>query len=121
MFAQAAHGALVPARLVSDTHGLAAFAMRAQDGNLRVCLINKDFVRGARVRIDAGRSFAAASVMRLVGPSVDATSGITLGGASVDDFGRWAPVVHDESRTTAMGEMVVQLPAASAALVSLRG
>jgi hypothetical protein len=121
MFAQAARGALVPARLASDTHALAAFAVRALDGSLRVCLINKDFVRGARVRIDAGRSFAAASVMRLVGPSVDATSGITLGSAGVDDFGRWAPVVHDESRATAMGEMVVQLPAASAALVSLRG
>src|SRR5262245_27585080 len=121
MFAQAARGALVPARLASDTHALAAFAVRAQDGNLRVCLINKDFARGARVHIDAGRSFAAASVMRLVGPSVDATSGITLGGASVDDLGRWTPVVHDESRATAMGEMVVQVPAASAALVSLQG
>src|SRR5215510_6934494 len=121
MFALAARGVLFPVRLATDMHALAAFAVRAQDGNLRVCLINKDFARGARVHIDAGRSFAAASVMRLVGPSVDATSGIALGGESVDDFGRWAPVVHDESRATAMGEMVVQVPAASAALVSLRG
>src|SRR5262245_22073545 len=121
MFERAARGALIPVRLATDMRALAAFAVRALDGNLRVCLINKNFARGANVRIDAGRSFAAASVMRLVGPSVDAISGITLGGASVDDFGRWTPVVHDESRATAMGEMVVQLPAASDALVSLRG
>src|SRR5262245_53631164 len=121
MFAQAARGALVPIRLATDMHALAAFAVRSPERSLCVCLINKDLTRGARVRIDAGRSFAASSVMRLVGTSANATSGITLGGASVDDFGRWAPVVHDESRATAMSEMVVQVPAASAALVSLRG
>src|SRR5262245_26537302 len=91
MFERAARGALIPVRLATDMRALAAFAVRALDGNLRVCLINKNFARGANVRIDAGRSFAAASVMRLVGPSVDAISGITLGGPSVDDFGRWTP------------------------------
>jgi hypothetical protein len=55
--------------------------------------------------------------MRLVGPSVDATSGITLAGASVDDLGRWAPV---EAAHAAGGEISIDVPAASAALVSLR-
>jgi hypothetical protein len=118
MFAQAARGALVPARLATDTRALAAFAVRAPDGSLRVCLINKDFVRGARVRIDAGRSFAASSVMRLLGPSADATSGITFGGASVDDFGRWVPGTN-EAALAPSGEIAIDVPAASAALVSL--
>jgi hypothetical protein len=117
MFAQAARGALVPSRLATDLRALAAFAVRAPEGSLRVCLINKDFARGARVRIDAGRSFAASSVMRLAGPSVDATAGITLAGASVDDLGRWAPV---EAAHAADGEIAIDVPPASAALVSLR-
>jgi hypothetical protein len=117
MFAQAARGALVPARLASDTGELKAFAVRAGDGSLRVCLINKDLARGVRVEIDPGRHFATASVMRLIGPAADATSGITLGGASVDAYGRWTPapeVLQSPSRALA-----VDVPAASAALVSM--
>lgn len=117
MFAQAGRGSLVPARLASDTGELKAFAVRAGDGSLRVCLINKDLARGVRVEIDPGRRFATASVMRLVGPAADATSGITLGGASIDAYGRWTPapeVLHSPSRA-----VPVDVPAASAALVSM--
>jgi hypothetical protein len=120
MFALAARGALIPVRLATDMRALAAFAVRAPDGSLRVCLINKDFARAVRVRIDPGRSFAAASVMRLAGPAAGATSGITLAGASVDDFGRWMPGTS-EVAPAAGGELVVDVPAMSAALVSLAG
>jgi Glycosyl hydrolase family 79 C-terminal beta domain len=119
MFAQAARGALVPMRLATDMRALAAFAVRTPEEGLRVCLINKDFARGARVRIDARRSFATLSVMRLVGPSADATSGITLAGASVDDFGRWVPVTVEMAHAGG-GEIAIDVPAASATLVFLR-
>src|SRR5258708_36951901 len=89
LVARAARGALIPARLKVDRN-LASFAARAHDGSLRVCLINKD-ARGARVRIDPGRRFAAASAMRLAAPSLEAANGLTLGGASIDASGRWAP------------------------------
>jgi hypothetical protein len=116
MFAQAARGALVPVRLASDSSDLRTFAVRTPEGTLRVCLINKDFNRGARVRIDPGRDFVVSSVMRLAGRAADATAAITLGGASVDEFGRWAPataeVVHPAGR-----EITVGVPAASAAVV----
>jgi hypothetical protein len=98
---------------------LAAFAIRAEDGSLRVCLINRDFTRGARVRIDPGRSFGVASITRLVGPAADATAGITLGGARVDDFGHWAPAPGETAHVAAR-EVAVDVPAASAALVTLR-
>lgn len=118
MFAQAARGALVPARLTSDSGDLRAFAVRAPEGTLQVFLINKDLRRGARVRIDAGRSFATSAVMRLAGPAADATAGITLGGARVDDFGRWA-LATDEVAHSAPREIAVDVPAISAALVSM--
>jgi hypothetical protein len=72
------------------------------------------------VRIDAARSFAAGSVMRLAGPAADATSGITLGGAGVDDFGRWAPGTN-EAALRRSGEVAIAVPPISAALVSLAG
>jgi hypothetical protein len=117
MFAQAARGALVPVQLDADTSDLKAFAVRGGDSGLRVCLINTGLARGVRVDINPGRRFANASVMRLIGPAADATTGITLGGASIDGFGRWAPgteVLHSAACVDA-----VDVPAASAALVSL--
>jgi hypothetical protein len=117
MFAQAARGVLIPAHLQSDLD-LVAFAARAENGALRICLINKD-ARAARVRIDPGRQFAVASAMRLVAPSLEATSGLTLGGASVDSLGRWAPrppeMLEFERR-----HVLADMPGASATLVRLQ-
>jgi hypothetical protein len=118
MFAQAARGALVPARLASDRRDLKAFAARAPNGTLRISLINKDPGRGIRVRIDPQRAFTAASLVRLSGPAIDATAGITLGGSSVDEFGERAPALR-EAVSPAGGEFAVDLPPASAALVTL--
>ena len=120
MFAQAARGTLVPVRLASDTSDLKAFAVRAPEGMLRVCLINQNVARDERVAIDPGRKFTAASMLRLTGPAIDATAGVTLGGASVDELERWAPPMNEEVRLTGR-EILVDVPAASAALVSLRG
>jgi hypothetical protein len=119
MFAQAARGALVPARL-AGTSGLKAFAVRAPEGTLRLCLINQNITRDERVAIDLGCKFTAASMLRLAGPAIDATAGVTLGGASVDELGRWAPPMNEEVRLTGL-EFIVDVPAASATLVSLRG
>jgi hypothetical protein len=119
-FAQVARGALVPTQLAPDTSGLKAFAVRAPEGTLRVCLINQNIIHDERLAIDPGRKLTAASMLRLTGPAIDATAGVTLGGASVDEFERWAPPMNEEVRLTGR-EILVDVPAASAALVSLRG
>lgn len=119
MFAQAAHGSLVPARVDQGPGELKAFAVRAPDGSLRVCLINAHSGRAVRVAVDPGRRFTGASVLRLAGPAIDATDGVTLGGVPVDAFGRWAPAQY-ETAARAAADMVVDLAAASAALLSLR-
>ena len=100
MFAQVARGALVPTQLAPDTSGLKAFAVRAPEGTLRVCLINQNITHNERLAIDPGRKFTAASMLRLTGPAIDATAGVTLGGASVDEFERWAPPMNEEVRLT---------------------
>jgi hypothetical protein len=120
MFAQAARGALVPAHLAPDISALKAFAVRAPDGTLRVCLINQNITRDHRLTIDFGRKFAVASMVRLAGPAIDTTAGVRLGDARVDEFGGWAPPMHEEVQLTGH-EIIVHVPAASAALVSLRG
>jgi len=117
MFAQAARGVLIPARVTSSSSDLAAFAVRAHDGTLRLCLINKDAARAVRVTVDAGRNFGAASVMRLIGPAIDAKTGITLGGASVDELGGWTPAASEPLHPINRA-IVIDVPAGSAAVVS---
>jgi len=119
MFARAAQGTLVPARVAADTADLKAYAVHAADGRLRVTLINQNAGQGARVSINPGRAFTSASVLRLTAPSLDATAGVTLGGASVDDFGRWDPV--EEVLRPGGADVVVDLPAPGAAIVTVAG
>ena len=56
--------------------------------------------------------------MRLEGPAADANTGTTLGGASVNEFGAWLPA-PDEVAHLSDREIVVEVPAASAAVVSM--
>jgi len=118
-FAHGGRGTLLPARFASGSKDCRAFAVRAPQGSLQVCLINKDFVRGTRVTIDAGHSFAASSIMRLAGPTIDATGGITLGGSAVDEHGAWTPAMPERSHIPDAREITVDVPPASAALVSM--
>jgi hypothetical protein len=120
LFAQAP-GDLVPARL--DSGGatlaatLAAYAVRAADGALCLVVINKD-VRAAQARIEPGRRFAKGEVSRLTAPALDATVGVRFAGTAVDDYGGWAPTAR-ESAQFEDGAIVLDIPGASAALVTL--
>ena len=120
MFALAAHGALVPAHLAPETSGLKAFAVRAPEGALRICLINQNTTLDERVAIDFG-SEVYGCIHAAAGRSGHRCYRRSeLGGASVDEFGRWAPLMHGQVHLTG-NEIIVDVPAASAALVSLRG
>jgi hypothetical protein len=57
--------------------------------------------------------------MRLAGPAIDATAGITLGESAVDEHGALTPARPERSHIPAAREITVDVPAASAALVSM--
>jgi hypothetical protein len=50
---------------------------------------------------------------------MDASTGISLGGAGVDEFGAWLPAIPQTQRVAAGREIGLDIPAASAALVSM--
>jgi hypothetical protein len=118
MFKEAVRGAsMLPARLVAPGLNMAAYATRAADGMLKVCLINKDFERGARVGIEAGRDFPSASLLRLTAPSAEARTDVTFGGSAVDGFGHWSP--QPLKFFPWRSDSFVEVPAASAVIVQL--
>jgi hypothetical protein len=82
-------------------------------------LINKESSE-AMVVIDAtSASFRSGSLIRLSGPSLESKSGVTLGGAGVSHDGLWKPTSVEEVSGN-RGKWQVRLPAASAAVVTLR-
>jgi hypothetical protein len=115
-FAHAAKGEQVGVTTAPQGINLTAYATR-QDGKTVLTVINKDLTRDASVEI-TGPASRQASVMRLTGPALAATSGATLGGASVAADGTWAGGKPEPLRISG-GKALADVPVGSAALVSL--
>jgi hypothetical protein len=116
MFGRASDGALVPTGLDGGSEALSAYAVRADDGVLRISLINRDLGRASQASIETGHRFAEGHVLRLAGPAADETD-VTYGGA-LDDYGGWTATAKEPVGLSG-AEFVVDVPAASAATVVL--
>ena len=103
----------------SDTLTAGAFA--SPDGSLRVVLV--DFAPSGShqllVHLRLSPSFASGTIMRLTAPGFSARSGVTLGGSAVGPEGTWSPVAALPQLTGRPGALALDMPAASAALVTL--
>jgi Glycosyl hydrolase family 79 C-terminal beta domain len=122
LFAQAAPPGSRLQSVAGTGRRLRAWATRARDGRTRVLLINDDTRHARTVAVRAPGAAGAASLERLLAPSVHATSGVTLGGqsfGSATTTGLMAGVPQITSVSAARHEYPVRLPAASAALLTL--
>ena len=89
-------------------------------GGWRVALINKDAARDLDVVVDLGRAARGGRVWRLTGPSLEATSGVSLAGGEVTrGDARWAP--ERQERLAGGRALALRLPRASAALLFVDG
>lgn len=86
-----------------------------KNGKRLVCVINKGVSENLNLRLVGGsRPIREARAWYLRGPSLDATSGVTLGDAAVDSRGHWTPRMR--SLATEKGTVRLQLPASAALL-----
>ena len=95
-----------------------AYAVLGEDKRLSVTLINKEASRDVEVGIVGTRAFG--SSLRLAAPSLESKGEVTLGGAAVAADGQWA-ANRREQLATPRGKCVIEVPAASAAFVTLVG
>jgi hypothetical protein len=118
LFTEAGSGALVACAFDGSGSAppMSAFAVKHASGTLSVLLFNKGDTDSV-LSIDAGRPMRVERVLRLTAPSLDATDGVTLGGASIGANAAWSPGLADLHATHAEK---IALPAASAALIGLR-
>lgn len=94
-------------------------------GNLYVTIINKEHFAGAQnaaVTLSPGATYSGGLVWNLQQRNADvtATSGITLGGASIGNDGSWNGTSSSISPSSS-GDFAIDVPAASAAIVELTG
>jgi hypothetical protein len=119
LFAQAGAGQLVESKLGPSDHAplLTAYGLRNIAGVIKVAAFNKHLDRGVRLTIDAGQRTHRASSLRLQAPRVDSTTDATLGGTPVGASGAWS-AARGETLAAENGAAVIELPPASAALVT---
>ena len=120
-FTQAARGNLVPASFSSgQTVNVSAYALTPASGQLNVVLINKEPSRAVRVAIQTAKPYSQGSSLRLLGPSLSATDGLTIGGTSISASGSWSPSFAADISIVGLTASV-DVPAASAVFVRLIG
>lgn len=121
LFAQAGAGQLVESKLSQPQPdgAIAAYSLKT-DAGLKTVLFNKSPNAGASLTIDPGQRVRSAKVLQLSGPSLDATSGVTLGGVAVNAQAKWSAAAQ-ASVAGRQGHFLVELPPASAALVTFEG
>ncbi len=117
LFAQAGAGQLIEAKLDPQDQALllTAYALRSSTGNIKTAIFNKNLDRGVQLSINGPEKYA--SVLRLYAPRIDDTTDVTFGGVPVGANGNWS-AVREEKLVELNGSVVLDLPAASAALLT---
>jgi hypothetical protein len=116
LFSMAGQGPLLKTTGAPTSTNFSAYAIRTAASETRVVLSNKDPATTVLATVDVGRPVGSATAIRLEGPALAGTTGVTLAGATIGADGSFAPggpATAPVSGTT----FVVEVPPASAALV----
>jgi hypothetical protein len=120
------HGRLAAAKASPPGKNLRVWAVRNADGALFITLVNKEYAAGSEplnVTLAAGGAGWSGQAMFLSAASqgVEATTGLTLGGATIQDDGSWQGGWTALTPEPASGHFVIALPSATVAVVKLNG
>lgn len=118
-FAEASQGQRVGATYDAEGINLTAYAVLNPQKQLSLTVINKEPSRDADIVVTIKNRVTSASALRLRGPSLESKEGVTFGGSSVTADGQWKPA-HIEPLRIQGSSCRLHVPAASAAIVSLR-
>jgi hypothetical protein len=118
LFALAGPGPLYETTVSVDGGlNVSAYAVGAANGSTNIVVVSKDASSGVHATIDVGAAITAAGVTYLQGPSLDATSGLTVGGVGIDPSGSFSPPTGPIPVVVSGTKVTVDVPAASAALI----
>jgi hypothetical protein len=118
-FSLAGKGQMLETEMDGSAPQVKTYATQLDQGALTLTLLNKGQEPSTlTVTIGSRMNGRKASIMRLSAPSVDAKTEVTLGGAQVTPAGAWKPA-RSEAVRVRNGQLGIDLPAASAAIVQI--
>jgi len=118
-FSLAGKGRLLETQMDSTAPEVKTYATQPDRGMLTLTSINKGSApRALTLAIGETMKGKRASVIRLSAPSVDANTGVTLGGAEVAATGTWEPSKPEVAQVYNR-RLEINLPAASAVIVQI--
>ena len=118
------HGALLPVTVSNpDNLNVSVYAVYGDDTSVYITVINKEHGtrgRAADVSLPAVADSTSVQTMSLTAGNNDiaATTGIKLGGSSIDNNGRWKGT-WSELDPPGGGQLTLKIPAASASIIKL--
>jgi hypothetical protein len=119
LFSLAGNGDVLQTTARANALNFTAYAVAQGDGSTNVVLDNKDATSAIVASVDLGGAVTSASAIYLLGPSLGATTGVTLAGAPVSAAGAWNPTAP-WSLPVSGNVVTVALPPASAAVVHVQ-
>jgi len=91
LFTLAGQGTLQQTTLTAAGLNANAYAIQAANGALNIVINNKDEVQNLNVTIQLPRNAASAQLIQMTGPSLGATTGVTIQGAAIQPNGAFTP------------------------------
>jgi hypothetical protein len=122
LLAERLRGARPLSATVSGAPNLSASAFLSARGVIQLLLVNFDppSATPLLVRPELGGRYSGGTILRLTGPSPDATSQVKLGGHEVTASGAWGPRLPLPTVYENRGSLALAMPSSSAALITLR-
>ncbi len=116
-FAQGCRGERIAVECEAAGVNLTAYAVLDGEDRIALTIVNKDAARDAEVSVSWRKHTGAVRALRLTGPSLESQEGVMLGGAALDESGRWKAKVI-ESIASKGGGCEIRVPAGSAVICS---
>lgn len=118
LFTVAGSGTLLETHLSAGNVDVTAYALRTASGGLNLMLVNKDTLQNLTLTIQTNQRIETATAQTMTGPSLSATSGVTIQGATVSKDGSFAPA-SPVTLTASASQTTCYIPALSATLICI--
>jgi len=124
-FTLAGQGTLYTTQLSAGSLNVTAYAVKSASGGLNIVIVNKDPAQNISLTASLPQSFSKASLIEMTqvspgasGPSLFATSDVTIQDASINVDGTFSPAASYDLSLSSAG-LQFYAPALSAVLVSI--
>jgi hypothetical protein len=125
-FTLAGQGTLYTTQISAGSLNVTAYAVKLSSGGLNIIVVNKDLTQNLELTTQLPQTANSASLLTMTqlssgatGPDLSGTSGVTIGGASVNPDGTLSPSPAATMLTLSGTQLICYVPPLSAVLIQI--